>query len=89
MMPAGESCARPQSELDEVEQLKQLVAIQTQIVELARQNELTARECEALRQELSDRLRRPRPVNAGPLDPVRRLLERGKEFWTGRSHAQG
>jgi hypothetical protein len=38
---------------DEIEQLRQLIEIQSQIVELARQNELTAKECEELRERLA------------------------------------
>jgi hypothetical protein len=55
----GERRARPKPKEDEVEQLKRLIAIQTQIVELARENELTEQQCAALRQELSQARRRP------------------------------
>jgi hypothetical protein len=50
---------KPAPKLDEVEQIKRLIEIQKQIVELAKQNELTERECEALRHELSRSARRP------------------------------
>ena len=50
----------------EIDQLKQLVEIQSQIVEVAKQNELTEKECEALRHELAQSARRPpRPRFAG------------------------
>ncbi len=55
----GERRARPRSKVDEVEQLKRLIAIQTQIVKLANENELTEQQCAALRHELSQSRRRP------------------------------
>ncbi len=57
----GERRARPKPKVDEVEQLKRLIAIQTQIVELAKENELTEQQCTALRHELSQSRRRPAP----------------------------
>lgn len=51
--------ARPKPKVDEVAELKRLIAIQTQIVELAKQNELAEKECAELRQELSRSARRP------------------------------
>jgi hypothetical protein len=56
---AGEQRANPKPRLDEVDQLKRLIEIQREIVELAIQNELTEQECEALRHELSRAQRRP------------------------------
>lgn len=50
----------PRPKPDEVDQLKQLIAIQTQIVELAKRNELTEKQCEALRRELAERTSSPR-----------------------------
>ena len=55
----GERRARPKPKVDEVEQLKRLIAIQTQIVELAKENELTEQQCATLRHELSQARRRP------------------------------
>lgn len=79
---------RPESE--EIEQLKRLIEIQTQIVELAKQNELAERECEAVWQELSrDARRRARRSFLRPSggrgsrawtehfsEPVRRVFQR-------------
>ena len=42
----------------EVEQLKRLIEIQRQIVELAKQNEIARRQCEALREERARDVRR-------------------------------
>ena len=57
----GERRARPKPKVDEVEQLKRLITIQTQIVELAKENELTEQQCATLRHELSQAQRRPVP----------------------------
>ena len=54
------AAAGPLPPRDEVEQIKELIEIQMQIVELARQNEVTRRECEALRHELAEAMCRPR-----------------------------
>jgi hypothetical protein len=51
--------ARPKSESGEIEQLKRLIEIQSQIVELAKKNELTEKQCEALRHELAQGVRPP------------------------------
>ena len=61
---------------DEVEQLKRLVEIQSQIVELARRNEFAARECETLREELARAASRRARVCAGQPTGVRRLVRR-------------
>lgn len=45
--------AKAKPELEEIEQLKRLIEIQSQIVELAKQNELTQKQCELLRHELA------------------------------------
>ena len=50
------SAGKPGS--DEIEQLKRLIEIQTQIVELAKQNENAKKECKVLRDELSCEVRR-------------------------------
>jgi hypothetical protein len=49
--------ARPREA--EVEQIKRLIEIQSQIVELAKQNELTEQQCEMLRHDLARGTRRP------------------------------
>jgi hypothetical protein len=51
--------ARPKPESREIEQLKRLIEIQSQIVELAKKNELTEKQCEALRHELAQGVRPP------------------------------
>ena len=51
----GERRAKARAVSTEVEQIKRLIEIQTQIVELAKQNELTEKQCEALRDELARR----------------------------------
>ncbi len=83
----GEKRAKPAARFDEIEQLKQLVAIQTQIVELAKQNELTERECEALRRQLAEQVRRPRQQNLSPPRWLRVILEKMKTAASGKSHA--
>lgn len=50
--------AKAKAVTTEVEQIKRLIEIQTQIVELAKQNELTEKQCEALRHELAQRTNR-------------------------------
>ena len=69
----GEKRNKP-PKLDEVEQIKRLIEIQRQIVELAKQNELTEKECEALRRELER--------------PMRRSPERGRVFGFFRKWVQ-
>jgi hypothetical protein len=71
---------KPRSKPDEVEQLKQLIAIQTQIVELAKQNELTKRECETLRRELAGQVRRGRGVRGAIGNSARRFRDWLKIF---------
>jgi hypothetical protein len=51
--------ARPKPESQEIEQLKRLIEIQSQIVELAKKNELTEKQCEALRHQLAQGVRPP------------------------------
>ena len=69
---------KPAPKLDEVEQIKRLIEIQKQIVELAKQNELTAKACEALRHELSQATRGRK---SGPrFKVVRRAIERLTRF---------
>ncbi len=58
MVVKGEKRNKPERERDEVEQIKRLIEMQRQIVELAKQNELTEKECEALRRELAPAVRR-------------------------------
>ena len=71
--------AKPAAKLDEVEQIKRLIEIQKQIVELAEQNELTAKECEALRRDLSQSARRP-PRRWLRINALRNALERLKRL---------
>ena len=59
MVVAVERRAKPRPKLDEVEQIKRLIDVQTQIVELAKQNEITQQQCKALRRELERGLRSP------------------------------
>ena len=66
--------ARPKPKVDEVAELKRLIAIQTQIVELAKQNELAEKECAELRQELSRSARRP-ARRWSPMQMVRELVQ--------------
>ena len=54
----GEKRNKPRQKQDEVEQIKRLIELQREIVELAKQNELTEKECEALRRELTPAARR-------------------------------
>jgi hypothetical protein len=68
---------KPAPKLDEVEQIKRLVEIQKEIVELAKQNELTAKECDALRHELAQSTRRP-PKGWGPAVLLAAWVERLK-----------
>jgi len=58
---------------DEVEQLKRMVDIQRQIVELARQNEIARKQCEALREERARDARRlaRRGLSLQPVDRSR------------------
>jgi hypothetical protein len=69
------------TKLDEAEQIKRLIEIQRQIVELAEQNELTAKECEALRRELSQSTRRA-PKGRRGINGLRDVLERLKNLVT-------
>ena len=70
---------KPGPRLDEAEQIKRLIEIQKQIVELAKQNELTAMECEALRNELSQATRRA-PKGWRGINALRDLLDRLKNL---------
>jgi hypothetical protein len=54
----GARRGRPRRESREIDQIKRLIEIQTQIVELAKQNELTEKQCKALRDELAQRAHR-------------------------------
>jgi hypothetical protein len=67
--------ARPKPKVDEVAELKRLIAIQTQIVELAKQNELAEKECAELRQELSRSARRP-ARRWSPMQLMRALVQK-------------
>jgi hypothetical protein len=73
----GERRARPKPKVDEVEQLRRLIAIQTQIVELAKENELTEQQCAELRHELSQSRRRSAP-QWSPLRWLRAVAQRFK-----------
>jgi hypothetical protein len=87
MLVVGERRVAVRPKLDEVEQLRQMVAIQTQIVQLAKQNELTQKECEVLREELSRRMR-PDPSRGSAFSRLlRAVLRQLKRNW--KSHAQG
>jgi hypothetical protein len=76
----GEKRAKPRPKSDEIEQIKRLIEIQTQIVELAKQNELTEKECEALRRELSQVVRRPLGSGRSPGQFLRNLVQRLKRI---------
>jgi hypothetical protein len=78
--------ARPR--LDEAEQIKRLIEIQTQIVELAKQNEIAERECEALRRELAASMRHSQPGRAPFARRFVELLRRLIRVIPGTSHAQ-
>lgn len=67
--------ARPKPKVDEVAELKRLIAIQTQIVELAKQNELAEKECAELRQELSRSVCRP-AQRWSPMQLMRKLVQK-------------
>ena len=71
----GERRARPKPKVDEVGQLKRLIAIQTQIVELARENERTEQQCATLRHELSQSRQPPVP-RWSPLRWLRAVAQR-------------
>jgi hypothetical protein len=73
---SGEKRTRPAPQIGEIERLKQLVAIQTQIVELAKQNELTKQECETLRRELAEKIRRARGERSAPAKLLRGIVKR-------------
>jgi len=78
MVVGSERRAKPRPRIDEIEQLKQLIAIQNQIVELAKQNELTQKECEAMRQELSQNIRSSRRRNSSFAQLARSFFKRLK-----------
>jgi hypothetical protein len=58
---------------DEVEQIRRMVDIQRQIVELARQNEIARKQCETLREEQAREARRlaRRGLSRQPVDRSR------------------
>ena len=57
----GGRATKAASALVEIEQLKRLIEMQSEIVELAKQNERVENECEALRKELAGGFRRRGP----------------------------
>ena len=59
MIVGVERRAKARSREAEVEQIRRLIEIQSQIVELAKQNELTERQCEVLRHDVARGARRP------------------------------
>jgi len=81
MVVGGEQRSKPRPLSDEVEQIQRLIEIQSQIVELARQNETTAQECAELRHELSEELRRTKPRSP-------RLKSWWRKFWPRWSPAR-
>jgi hypothetical protein len=59
MIVGAERRAKARPREAEVEQIKRLIEIQSQIVELAKQNDLTAKRCELLRHDVAHGTRPP------------------------------
>jgi len=79
---------RAKARLDEAEQIKRLIEIQTQIVVLAKQNEIAERECEALRRELAASMRQSQQGRAPMARRFGELLRRLRKMFRATSHAE-